>query len=59
MLIGKVSFDTDAISSNIKAFYNQIMKDKPSDAKGNYIKSVYISSTMGPGIKINHKGIER
>jgi large subunit ribosomal protein L1 len=59
ILIGKVSFDDDAISSNIKAFYNQIMKDKPSDAKGNYIKSVYISSTMGPGIKINHKGIER
>jgi large subunit ribosomal protein L1 len=59
MLIGKVSFADDAISSNIKAFFNQIMKDKPSDAKGNYIKSVHISSTMGPGIKINHKGIER
>jgi len=59
MLIGKVSFDDESISSNIKAFYNQILKDKPSDAKGNYIKSVHISSTMGPGIKINHKGIER
>ena len=59
MLIGKVSFADESIADNIKAFYNQIMKDKPSDAKGNYIKSVYISSTMGPGIKINHKGIER
>jgi len=59
MLIGKVSFSDEAIASNIKAFYNQILKDKPSDAKGNYIKSVHISSTMGPGIKINHKGIER
>ena len=59
MLIGKVSFTDDAISSNVRAFYNQLMKDKPSDAKGNYIKSVHISSTMGPGIKINHKGIER
>ena len=59
MLIGKVSFTDDAISSNVRAFYSQLMKDKPSDAKGNYIKSVHISSTMGPGIKINHKGIER
>ncbi len=57
--IGKISFDEKNISENIKTFYNQIMRDKPSDAKGNYIKSVHISSTMGPGIKINHKGIER
>ena len=47
------------IKENIKAFFNQVVKDKPSDAKGNYIKSVHICSTMGPGIKINHKGIER
>ena len=59
MLVGKVSFEEESLASNIKAFYNQIMKDKPSDAKGNYIKSVYICSSMGPGIKINHKGIER
>jgi large subunit ribosomal protein L1 len=59
MLIGKVSFDDLAIIENIKAFFVQVMKDKPSDAKGNYIKSVHISSSMGPGIKINHKGIER
>lgn len=59
LLIGKVSFADESIIDNIKAFYIQLMKDKPSDAKGNYIKSVHISSTMGPGIKINHKGIER
>ncbi|MDR3237661.1 MAG: 50S ribosomal protein L1 [Spirochaetia bacterium] len=59
MNIGKLSFDDSSISDNFKAFYNQIVKDKPSDAKGNYIKSVYVSSTMGPGIKINHKGVER
>jgi len=35
------------------------VKDKPSDAKGNYIKSLHVSSTMGPSVKINHKGIER
>jgi large subunit ribosomal protein L1 len=57
--IAKISFVNDAIISNIKAFFHQIIKDKPSDAKGNYIKSVFISSSMGPGIKINHKGIEK
>ncbi len=59
MGIGKTSFANDAIASNIRAFFNQINKDKPSDAKGNYIKSVFISSSMGPGIKLNHKGIEK
>jgi large subunit ribosomal protein L1 len=59
MLIGKLSFPDGSIIDNIKAFYSQLLKDKPSDAKGNYIKSIHISSSMGPGIKINHKGIER
>jgi len=59
VLLGKVSFADQSIVDNIKAFYVQLMKDKPSDAKGNYVKSIHISSTMGPGIKINHKGIER
>jgi large subunit ribosomal protein L1 len=57
--IGKVSFEKDALASNLVAVYSQIIKDKPSDAKGNYIKSVTLSSTMGPGIKINFKGIEK
>ncbi len=55
--VGKMSFDEQKIEENIKAFFNQVVRDKPSDAKGNYIKSVHICSTMGPGIKINHKGI--
>ncbi len=55
--VGKTSFDASSIQENIRVFFNQVMKDKPSDAKGNYIKSLHISSTMGPGIKINHKGI--
>ena len=59
MLIGKLSFPDGAIIDNIKAFYTQLLRDKPSDAKGNYIKSIHISSSMGPGIKINHKGIDR
>ncbi|MBN1531402.1 MAG: 50S ribosomal protein L1 [Spirochaetes bacterium] len=57
--IGKVTFEVNSLVDNIKAFYNQIVRDKPSDAKGNYVKSVHISSTMGPGIKINYKGIEK
>lgn len=57
--VGKTGFDDAMLVENIKSFYNQIIKDKPSDAKGNYIRSVHICSTMGPGIKINYKGIER
>jgi large subunit ribosomal protein L1 len=55
--VGKIAFENNQIEENVKAFFSQVMKDKPSDAKGNYIKSVHICSTMGPGIKINHKGI--
>jgi len=58
-IVGKMSFDNQAIADNIKAFYQQIMRDKPAEAKGNYIKSLHVSSTMGPGIKINFKGIEK
>jgi large subunit ribosomal protein L1 len=57
--VGKVSFEPAAIADNVRTFFNQVVKDKPSDAKGNYIKSLHVSSTMGPSVKINHKGIER
>jgi large subunit ribosomal protein L1 len=57
--IGKVSFNDADIIGNLNAVYVQVMKDKPSDAKGNYVKSLSICSTMGPGIKINFKGIDR
>ena len=59
MRVGKLSFDNNQLVDNIKAFYRQILNDKPPEAKGNYIKSVHISSSMGTGIKINHKGIVR
>ena len=59
MGVGKLSFDDQSLVENIKTFYNQIYRDKPTDAKGNYIKSVHISSSMGRGIKVNYKGIER
>lgn len=57
--VGKMSFSDADIVSNIKALFAQVSKDKPSDAKGNYIKTMFVSSTMGPAVKINYKGIEK
>ncbi len=57
--VGKMSFADADIISNIKAIFSQVSKDKPSDAKGNYIKTMFVSSTMGPAVKINYKGIEK
>jgi large subunit ribosomal protein L1 len=52
-LIGKVSFTNDALLENLNAFINVILKAKPSVVKGAYIKNVTISSTMGPGVKLD------
>lgn len=51
--IGKISFSKEAISENIKAFLQAIMRAKPANAKGEYIQRLVLSSTMGPGIKID------
>lgn len=51
--IGKVSFDADKLVGNFRALLDVIVKAKPASAKGTYIKSVVISSTMGPGVKIS------
>ncbi|PIW70681.1 MAG: 50S ribosomal protein L1 [Ignavibacteriales bacterium CG12_big_fil_rev_8_21_14_0_65_30_8] len=51
--LGKLNFETDKLAENVEAFINTIIKMKPSSAKGQYIKSVYLSSTMGPGIMIS------
>ncbi len=56
--IGKVSFDVEKIRDNAKEFIATLNKLKPSAAKGTYIKSIYLSSTMSPGIKIDPKTIE-
>lgn len=51
--IGKVSFGLDALETNFSAFMDQIIRSKPSAAKGVYVKNVAVSSTMGPGVKID------
>ena len=51
--IGKLSFDEDKLFENISTCINAIIKAKPTSAKGTYLKKFTISSTMGPGIKIN------
>ena len=56
--IGKVSFSADAIRENAKEFIDTIIKLKPSAAKGTYIKSLYLSSTMSKGIKIDTKSLD-
>lgn len=51
--IGKLNFETDKLVDNAKAFINTIIKMKPASAKGTYVKSLFLSSTMGPGLKIS------
>ena len=51
--IGKVSFGTEKLQENLETLMDAIVKAKPAAAKGQYIKSVAVASTMGPGIKIN------
>ena len=53
-IIGKVSFSEEDLLANLDAFVNQIIRIKPATVKGDYIKSISISSTMGPGIKIEN-----
>ena len=56
--IGKVSMSADAIAGNVKEFINTVVKLKPAAAKGTYIKSIFISSTMSKGIKIDPKSAD-
>ncbi len=56
--VGKVSFKPEQITENAKEFILTLIKLKPTAAKGTYIKSIYLSSTMSPGIKIDPKSVE-
>ncbi|MCA1244823.1 50S ribosomal protein L1 [Stappia stellulata] len=55
--VGKTSFDADKLSENIKAIVDAVVKAKPTGAKGTYLKRVAISSTMGPGVKVDPSSI--
>ncbi|MEN6455595.1 MAG: 50S ribosomal protein L1 [Prolixibacteraceae bacterium] len=55
--IGKVSFDPEKIEDNAREFINMIVKLKPVAAKGTYVKSIYLSSTMSPGIQVETKSV--
>ena len=54
VIIGKASFGADRLETNLRAVMGAIIKAKPSSAKGTYLKSVYVASTMGPGIKVSY-----
>src|SRR5215471_9246080 len=56
--VGKVSFDADKLAENAHAVISSIIKAKPATAKGKYVKSIVISSTMGPGVRIDPSTVE-
>lgn len=56
--LGKLSFEDEKLVQNIRAFLNAVQKAKPATARGQYIRSLALSSTMGPGIKLDQRDIE-
>jgi len=58
-VFGKASFDDEKLVENLRAFVEVILKAKPSTVKGNYVKNISISSTMGPGIKLDLNSFDK
>ncbi len=58
-IFGKASFEENKLAENLKTFVNVILKSKPSTAKGTYVKNITISSTMGPGVKIDLSSFDK
>ena len=58
-IIGKASFDEAKLTENLKVFVNAILKVKPTTVKGNYVKNISISSTMGPGIRVDLNSFDK
>ena len=59
VIVGKVSFTEEKLVENINAFVSLILKSKPAAVKGEYVKNISVSSTMGPGIKIDAKSFDK
>ncbi len=57
--VGKVSFAEDQLAANVRALYDAVMKAKPAGAKGTYVKRVSLSSTMGPGVRLEISSLGR
>ncbi len=55
--VGKLSFSNDSLLENLQVLVDSVMRAKPSAAKGKYVKSISISSTMGPGLRIDPQAI--
>ena len=58
-VIGKVSFTEDELRENLEAFVQNIIKIRPTSVKGDYIKNITITSTMGPGIKVSLNSFDK
>ncbi|MBI4977346.1 MAG: 50S ribosomal protein L1 [Spirochaetes bacterium] len=58
MAVGKASMAADALKDNFLMFYEDVMKKRPSDIKGDYVRKVCLTSTMGPGLKIDFKKLK-
>ena len=58
-IFGKASFDDEKLIENLKAFVSVILRSKPTTAKGTYVKNISISSTMGPGIKLDINSFDK
>ena len=57
-IIGKVSFDNEKLIENLDAFVSLILKSKPAVVKGKYVKNISVSTTMGPGVKIDSNSFD-
>mgnify|MGYP003766907189 FL=1 len=55
--VGKASFEVNALADNIRAMVDALVRAKPASSKGVYFRGLTISSTMGPGVKVDHQGI--